>query len=110
MNTNEFLKATENIAYVTYGEIVCPRPRPHVVCKDGYRVSIQANSYTYCRPRIDHADSYSKVELGYPNQEDDLISDYAENPVNQTGTVYGYVPVEIVDQLLEKHGGIDHWK
>lgn len=85
------------------------RPRPWVVCKDRYKISVQANIYAYCSPRKNHADFYSKVELGYPNREDDLINDYAEDPNEPTETVYGYVPVEIVDQLLEKHGGIDHW-
>lgn len=31
---------------------------------------------------------------------------YAENPDEPCDTVYGYVPVEIVCQLVEKHGGI----
>lgn len=34
-----------------------------------------------------------------------LITDYAEDNT-YTDTVYGYVPVEIVDKLIEKHGGI----
>lgn len=110
MNTNEFFKATEDVAYITCGGMECAKPRPWVVCKDGYKISIQANTYAYCNPRENHADFYSEVELGYPNREDDLINDYAENPNEPTSTVYGYVPVEIVDQLLEKHGGIDHWE
>lgn len=109
MNTNEFLKKTEGIAYVTCGGMESPKPRPHVVCKDGYKISIQANEHAYCTPRENHADPYLKVELGYPNREDNLINDYAEDPENPTDTVYGYVPVEIVDKLLEKHGGIDHY-
>lgn len=110
MNTNEFLKATEDVAYVTKLKREFPRPRPHVICKDGYKISIQANTYTYCDPKENHADFYSEVELGFPNREDDLINDYAEDPDDPTGTVYGYVPVEVVDKLLEKHGGIDRWE
>ena len=37
---------------------------------------------------------------------DELIIKYAEDPDEPTGTVYGYVPVDIVQQLMDKHGGI----
>lgn len=110
MNTNDFLKATENLAYVTENGRQFAMPRPHVICRDGFVVSIQANSYTYSAPREDHCGFYSEVELGYPNRYDELLDDYAEDPLHPTYTVYPYVPVEIVDKLLEKHGGIDHWK
>lgn len=110
MNTNEFLKATEDLAYITENGREFPRPRPHVVCRDGFTVSIQANHYTYCDPREDHCSFYSEVELGYPNRYEELLDDYMDDPEHPTDTVYGYVPVEIVDKLLEKHGGIDHWQ
>lgn len=86
-----------------------PRPRSRVVCNDGYSVSIQANNRVYRCPRIDHSDYYSEVELGFPNWEDDLINNYAEESLAPTATVYPFVPVTVVDQLLEKHGGIDHY-
>ena len=62
-------------------------------------------SSTTVDPRIDNAEKYEEVELGYPSAADDLITDYAEGDT-YTDTVYGYVPVEIVDKLIEKHGGI----
>ena len=79
--------------------------RPHVVCADGYKVSIQAGSGMYCVPRMNVLE-YEKVELGFPNMADELILEYAEDPDDPTRTVYGYVPVEIVQQLMDKHGGI----
>ena len=52
---------------------------------------------------------YEAVELGYPSEPDDLINEYAEigfnDAPNYTNTVYGYVPVDIVEKLIEKHGG-----
>ena len=96
MTINEFLQKTN---YCRYG---C---RPRVRCKDGFSVSVQASQYHYCRPRIDSAEKYDKVELGYPSAADELITDYAEDRT-YTDTVYDYVPVEIVDKLIEKHGGI----
>ena len=96
MTINEFLQETN---YFGYGG------RPRVHCADGFSVSVQASQFHYCRPRIDNADKYEAVELEYPSAADDLITDYAEDCA-YTDTVYGYVPVEIVDKLIEKHGGI----
>lgn len=77
-----------------------------VVCKDGFIVSIQGGtSHHYCLPRM-HCAKFEKVELGFPNMYDELIAEYAENDNNYTATVYGYVPIEIVEKLIEKHGGI----
>ena len=36
---------------------------------------------------------------------DDLIEDFSDEP-GTTETVYPYAPIEIVNQLIEKHGGI----
>jgi hypothetical protein len=75
-------------------------------CEDGFTVSIQASSGSYCTPREDNAESYCSVELGYPNRPDDLIIQYAEDPEAPTETVYGWVPCHIVTLLLTKHGGM----
>ena len=107
MTVNEYLKKT--LAFEYFGGVKVQRRRPFVVCKDGYRVSIQASRYHYSIPQRDGASLYSAVELGYPSVADSLIAEYAEEPDNLTGTVYGCVPVELVEQLLEKHGGIEKW-
>ena len=80
--------------------------RPRVICADGFSISVQANEYTYCIPRITYPGEYMAVELGYPSDPDELIEEYAEDQNRLTDTVYGCVPIEIVDELLEKHGGI----
>ena len=77
-----------------------------VVCADGFSVSIQANDTAYCEPRISGAERYHRVELGFPSGADEMILDYAEDPTRPTETVYGYVPVEVVNFLIAKHGGI----
>jgi hypothetical protein len=38
--------------------------------------------------------------------EEPELMEYAEDPVDPTGTVYGWVPVELVNKLIDKHGGI----
>ena len=76
-----------------------------VVCVDGFTVSIQASETSYCVPRTNTADRYESVELGYPTASDELIMDYAEDAARPSDTVYGYVPVSIVNLLIAKHGG-----
>lgn len=80
--------------------------RPWAVCKDGFTVSIQASSRHYCRPRIDETDHYYYVELGYPSERVESWMEYADGVDNEYETVYACVPVEIVNKVLEAHGGI----
>ena len=79
---------------------------PYLICKDGFAMSVQASDTHYSEPK-GLADEYSEVEIGYPSGVEDLIMDYCEDDENPCGTVYGYVPVELVDRVIEKHGGID---
>ena len=79
--------------------------RPRLYCNDGYSISVQASAFHYCSPRLNGAQDYKSVELGFPNMEDELINEYAEG-LDYTDTVYGYVPIEIIEKLIEKHGGI----
>ena len=76
------------------------------VTKSGWNASIQAGMRSYSTPRSDRVSQYSAVEIGFPSEPDDLITPYAENPEDLTGTVYGYVPAEIVTALVMKHGGV----
>lgn len=84
---------------------------PRIHCPDGYNVSIQANYGAYCEPRIDDSpDGYAKVELGYPSSIDEEFKPYAEDKDDWSNTVYAYVPVDIVNKVIERHGGIDYLK
>lgn len=82
-----------------------PENTKRIKCTDGFSISVQASEYHYCEPRENKAWPYSEVELGFPNQLDSLIANYAEDP-DTTETVYGYVPIDIVNELIAKHGGI----
>tara|TARA_R110002020_G_scaffold123069_3_gene279075 strand:+ start:849 stop:1214 length:366 start_codon:yes stop_codon:yes gene_type:complete len=75
-----------------------------VTCRDEYSVSIQAGENNYCIPR-DDSGPYTAVELGFPTMADPMLNGYAEDSSNLTETVYGYVPVGIVRDLIVKHGG-----
>lgn len=95
---NEYFKRTKNFNDLHI--------RPAIECKDGFHISVQASAYHYCSPRINDAEQYETVELGFPSAEEPLIADFAENPYDLTAGVYPYVPIEIVNKLIEKHGGI----
>ena len=78
-----------------------------IVCKDGFTFSAQANELTYCSPRETGADEYTSFEIGYPSEKEDLIMEYAEEPNQPTETVYGWVPADLIDQVIAKHGGLE---
>lgn len=78
-------------------------PMSAITCPDDFRVSIQASGFHYCEPCNDSG-PYTSYELGFPSKEDALIQEYAETPESPTGTVYGYVPRDVVIKLLKKHG------
>lgn len=81
--------------------------RPMAVCADGFSLSIQASKMHYCSPRVNLAScEYTKVELGCLSDTEEELLPYAENESRPKFTVYGYVPVETVDAVLAKHGGI----
>ena len=81
--------------------------RPRVECKDGFTMSVQASRTHYCSPRKDLDDgNYNSVEVGYPSETEPLIMEYAECPDEPTGSVYAQVPIEIIDEVIKKHGGM----
>ena len=101
-NTNEFLRKT--FSKTIFGTAAL---RPEAVCADGFTLSIQASGMHYCIPNEDLSDgNYSKVELSYLSEEVEEFLPFAEDDEAPLATVYGYVPVETVDAVLAKHGGI----
>jgi hypothetical protein len=78
---------------------------PRIKCADGFSISVQATHGAYCRPRTNLGPWY-EVECGYPSDTPTLIMMYAEDPERPTGTVYGYVPIELVEELIAEHGGM----
>lgn len=86
---NEYLNRTRKVLTLSDGTSTIDDVRPHVKCKDGFIVSVQASGFHYCTPRVDGAVEYETVELGFPNMADDLIMSYAEDPEKPTDTVYG---------------------
>ena len=84
---------------------------PRITCADGFTISVQGSSYSYATPREDNPpNGYTHVECGFPSTtpKTDGLRAYAElfGTQDYTETVYGYVPIEIVQAELDAHGGI----
>lgn len=93
------MTAKEWLVYTFYDTGFLLRPRAK--CKDGFSISIQANQFTYCTPkRVLISGEYSHLELGFASEYEELLDEYQE------GTIYPYVPMEVVEKVIEKHGGI----
>ena len=112
---NEFIKNNLKVK-VLYGNkdplmkhMMTSSRLPHIVCVDGFEMSVQVGYSLYSEPKK-VAKRYSAVEIGYPSEREPLIEKYVESiyeDPDYTDTVYPYVPVKIVNQVLKKHGGID---
>ena len=79
------------------------------VCVDGASLSIQASRTHYCKPRAD-VGPYSHKEVGYITDDDgnpltppEEWREYADGDF--PSSVYGYVPVDLIDDFIAKHGG-----
>lgn len=86
--------------------------RPIIACKNGLVLSIQASSMHYCTPRDDYG-PYSAVEIGFPSRRVEALMPYAEDPEQPTNTVYGNVPVSVIEKVIDEAGGFNmllkHW-
>ena len=116
MKINEFIKNNLKVKVLNEDplmkHIMTSSRLPHIVCTDGFTMSVQVGYSLYSTPKK-VAKRYSNVEIGYPSEHEPLIEEYAECytfeelDIDFTDTVYPYVPVKIVDKVLKKHGGID---
>jgi hypothetical protein len=76
-----------------------------IKCRDSATLSVQASKYHYSKPRDDKG-PYTHVEVGFPSpQPADSWIPFADGTGHTD--VYGYVPVELVHEYIDQHGGID---
>ena len=79
-----------------------------VECADGFSMSVQAGTANYSTPRS-ALGPYTEVEVGFPTIDDYLLEPYFDGDSNiedVTKGVYSYVPVQVVTNVLAKHGGM----
>lgn len=109
MNTNDFINAIINMMGINennykYNYFHLPR----IYCKDGFNISVQCNEGNYCGSENGYrvfGNDWKLVEWGFPSQPIDGIK-YNSESDDTIGSV-GSVEIELIDQLMEEHGGID---
>lgn len=82
---------------------------PHIVCIDGFTISIQVNHNNYCGSENGFRQfgyEWKVVEWGYPSEEIDPVKYGAEYSESTLNTVCS-CETALMDELLEEHGGID---
>ena len=103
ISLEEFLEKTYKIEGA-FGQHY-QKVRPRIVCGDGFSLSVQGGDYLYSLPRT-NGWAFSAVEVGYPSEAEEELKRYADNLESFPDTIYGYVPIEIVRKIIDKHGGI----
>lgn len=81
---------------------------PRIYCNDGFNISIQVNSGNYCGSENGYRQFGSEwrlVEWGFPSEAIDSVK-YNSESEDTIGSV-GSVEIELIDELLASHGGID---
>lgn len=79
---------------------------PKMEFADGVTLSVQAHYGAYSQPRDDFADFYISVECGYPSEPIEELSPYQDGDGDPLQSVYGYVPIDVVEAVIKKHGGL----
>jgi len=80
--------------------------KQRIKCADGFTMSVQASIGHYCSPRMTGLGFYDAYEVGYPSEEEPLLVPHAEDTSRPTETVYGWVPVQVIVDVIAKHGGV----
>lgn len=82
--------------------------RPAIKCADGTTLSVQASAMHYCTPRLTNCRHYTEVEVGFPSSkppESWRRFCEADFDTRWQDTVYCYVPVQLVWDYIQEHGG-----
>lgn len=82
---------------------------PRVYCKDGFNISIQI-----CQSSFSGSENgirkfgidWKLVEWGFPSQPIDAEK-YMCDGSETTNSIGAYVQIELMEELIEEHGGID---
>ena len=115
MDLTEFFEKTiKIIGLPTIEQYEFQEIRPRIYCNDEVYLSVQASKTHYCVPRENKLNHYYLVEVGFPSiKPPDTWEQYFEGidfETNATSSVYGYIPIELVQEFIDDHGGIDEEK
>ncbi|AUR87627.1 hypothetical protein NVP1101O_216 [Vibrio phage 1.101.O._10N.261.45.C6] len=78
--------------------------------KSGLTLSIQAGEGNYSSPRTNFKhpqfQRYKEFEIGFPSKMVPEFMPYCEDEDKPTDTVYGWVPREVIQKVINQNGGI----
>ncbi|MDP3936704.1 MAG: hypothetical protein Q8R92_01055 [Deltaproteobacteria bacterium] len=79
---------------------------PIVECGNGLTMSVQTGPSHYCQPR-DGFGPWFEVEVGFPSAKVDEFMPFIDGKDSDpTDTVYGFVPINLVAEVIAKNGGM----
>jgi hypothetical protein len=79
---------------------------PLIYCMDETTLSVQSGAHNYCTPQ-DNNGPWTHVEVGFPSKHFELLDEYQDGDDVPEKSVYGYVPIEIVEECIAQCGGIN---
>lgn len=81
---------------------------PDMVFEDGTVLTVQAHYGAMSTPRDDYAPRYSHVEVIATIGAEPLLEPYLMpgSEISMEVMTYAYVPVAVVEQIIERHGGL----
>jgi hypothetical protein len=75
-----------------------------IYCNDGFSMSVQASARSQCKPRTNWG-PYTEMEVAFPSTKEPLLLPFCDSP-SMSPDVFANVPVEVINQIIAKHGGI----
>jgi len=105
-NRGEFISSYQARVDGKMETVTMYSPRKRLVCNDGFSVSVQEGHCLHST--TDENGNVTHVELGFPSAPIPQIAEHKDGGADDPDTdcVYGYVPVEKVEELIAAHGGI----
>ena len=78
---------------------------PSHTCKDGFKISIQGHYGAYSKPREECSNIYQYESMEIKTSEQvESLKKYQDG---EDSTIYGYVPLELIEALIVEHGGFN---
>ena len=82
--------------------------RNQFTCNNGLIFSLQTTRTHYCTPRNDKG-PWTHVEIGFPSRKVESLMPYADGAWRDcppTDDVYAYVPMDVVQKMIDDNGGL----
>ncbi len=87
--------------------------RPKIICRDGFEFWVETGENSHTEPNVQpfKTASFRSVEIVKPSAEDERLKVFANEylylsePITESNIPY--VPVELIEEMIKDHGGID---